>query len=244
MPTVDWSRFDAVLFDLDGVLTPTADVHERAWTQMFNEFLDTQPGQRPFSRSDYHDYIDGRPRFDGVRTFLASRDIELTEGREDDPPGLGSVGALGNRKNELFHHLLQTEGIAPYPGSVRLLDQLDAQGKGMAVVSSSRNARQVLQASGLAPRFTVVADGLVLAERNLPGKPAPDLFLEAARELGVTKERSIVVEDATTGVAAGRAGPFGLVVGVDRGAGEDALLANGADLVVGDLAELIDGAPA
>ncbi|MGI9051249.1 MAG: HAD family hydrolase [Ilumatobacteraceae bacterium] len=241
MTEVDWSRFDAVLFDLDGVLTPTADVHERAWATMFDEFLAShgRPGEAPFSTADYHSYVDGRPRFDGVRTFLASRDITLADGRETDPPGDQSVGALGNRKNEVFNELLSTEGIAPYPGSVRLLDQLVADRKQMAVVSSSRNARAVLAASGLAPRFTVVADGLTLSEQHLAGKPAPDLFLAAARQLGVDKERSVVMEDALSGVAAGRAGPFGLVVGVDRGAGERALLDNGADLVVKDLAELV-----
>ena len=242
MTEVDWSRFDAVLFDLDGVLTPTADVHERAWATMFDEFLSThgEPGEAPFSTADYHAYVDGRPRFDGVRTFLASRQIAVPDGSETDPPGDGSVGALGNRKNEVFNELLSTEGIAPYPGSVRLLDQLVADGKQMAVVSSSRNARAVLAASGLAPRFTVVADGVSLSEQHLAGKPAPDLFLAAARELGVDKERSVVMEDALSGVAAGRAGPFGLVVGVDRGAGEQALLANGADLVVTDLGDLVD----
>ena len=200
-------------------------------------------GLAPFSEDDYLAHVDGRPRFDGVRTFLASRRIVLPEGDESDPPGDGSVAALGNRKNELFQQLLRDEGIAPYAGSVRLLDDLAARGTKMAVVSSSRNAREVLDASGLAPRFPVVADGVVAAERGIAGKPAPDLFLAAARELGVDPADAVVVEDAVSGVAAGRAGDFGLVIGVDRGAGHDALRASGADLVVDDLGELVGGRP-
>ncbi len=242
MADIDWARFDAVLFDLDGVLTPTADVHERAWTRMFDEFLAARAdGEPPFTNADYHSYVDGRPRFDGVRTFLQSRHIALPEGSEDDPPGDGSIGALGNRKNEVFNQLLSSEGIAPYPGSLRLLDQLTGAGKGVAVVSSSRNAKAVLAAAGLTPRFAVVVDGVVAKDEHLAGKPAPDTFLAAARQLGVPKERAVVFEDALSGVAAGRAGPFGLVVGVNRGAGEQALLDHGADLVVDDLAELVVG---
>lgn len=242
MADIDWSPFDAVLFDLDGVLTPTADVHERAWSQMFNEFLAGRgDGQAPFTNADYHSYVDGRPRFDGVRTFLQSRHIALPEGSEADPPGNGSVGALGNRKNELFNQLLSTEGIAPYPGSLRLLDQLTGVGKEVAVVSSSRNAKAVLAAADLTPRFAVVVDGVVAKDEHLAGKPAPDTFLAAARQLGVPKERAVVFEDALSGVAAGRAGPFGLVIGVNRGAGEQALLDHGADIVVDDLAELVVG---
>lgn len=240
MGIVDWSRFDAVLFDLDGVLTPTADVHERAWTTMFNEFLTSRgDGDEPFTAADYHAYVDGRPRFDGVRTFLQSRHIDVPDGSEDDPPGQGTVGALGNRKNEVFNELLANEGIAPYPGSLRLLDQLQSTGKQTAVVSSSRNAKPVLAAAGLSSRFTVVVDGVVAADEHLAGKPAPDTFLAAARQLGVAKDRAVVFEDARSGVAAGRAGAFGLVVGVNRGAGEQALLDSGADLVVDDLAELL-----
>ena len=245
MTDVDWSRYDAVLFDLDGVLTPTAEVHHRAWTQMFDEFLAAHggPDEPPFRDADYYAYVDGRPRFDGVRTFLASRGIALPEGDRNDPPGDASVSALGNRKNELFNHVLSTAGIAPYPGSVRLLDQLAAAGKQVAVVSSSRNARPVLEASGLAPRFDVVADGVVAAEHHIAGKPAPDLFLYAANQLGVPKERAVVMEDAVTAWPPVAPAPFGLVVGVDRGAGEAELRAHGADIVVGDLAELVDGGP-
>jgi beta-phosphoglucomutase family hydrolase len=237
---LDWSAYGAVLFDLDGVLTPTADLHKQAWTAMFEEFLDEHlgPDHDPFTDSDYLAYVDGRPRFDGVRTFLESRGIQLPEGNRDEPPGTGSVSALGNRKNAIFQDLLRTQGIEPYPGSLRLLDHLADLGVPAAVVSSSRNAREVLSAARLADRFAVVADGVLAAERGIPGKPAPDLFLAAAEKLAVPPESAVVVEDAVSGVAAGRAGGFGLVVGVDRGAGRAALSANGADLVVDDLAEL------
>jgi beta-phosphoglucomutase family hydrolase len=236
---VAWPDYEAVLFDLDGVLTPTAEVHQRAWTTMFDEFLSTQNGQAPYSEADYLAYVDGRPRFDGVRTFLASRNIVLPEGDRNEPPGDGSVSALGNRKNELFQRLLRDEGIEPYPGSVRLLDHLGTLGTKVAVVSSSRNAREVLEASGLADRFEVVADGVTLTAEHLRGKPAPDLFLAAARHLGVEPAAAVVVEDAVSGVAAGKAGGFGLVIGVDRGAGAETLRADGADIVVDDLGELV-----
>jgi beta-phosphoglucomutase family hydrolase len=236
-PGVSWDAFRAVLFDLDGVLTPTADIHLRAWTTMFDELL-VPRGLPAFTDADYLAYVDGKPRFDGVRSFLASRDITLPDGDPDDPPGDGSVAALGNRKNDVFQKVLRDDGIAPYPGSVRLLDELHGLGTHVAVVSSSRNAKEVLDASGLAPRFEVVADGVVAAEHGIPGKPAPDLFLWAADRLGVAAADAVVVEDAVSGVAAGRAGAFGLVIGVDRGAGHEALLANGADLVVDDLGEL------
>jgi beta-phosphoglucomutase family hydrolase len=240
--TIRWDDYDAVLFDLDGVLTPTATVHEHAWSRMFNDFLTaTHPQQRPFVIDDYHAYVDGKPRFDGVRSFLASRGITLPEGSPDDAPGHGTVGALGNRKNAMFAELLDVEGIAPYPGSVALLDYLEARGIGVAVVSSSRNAPHVLEAAGIAERFTVVVDGNVAIEADLAGKPAPDMFVEAARRLSTEPARSAVVEDAVSGVAAGRAGDFALVLGVDRGAGAEVLLANGADLVVDDLIRTVPG---
>jgi beta-phosphoglucomutase family hydrolase len=236
---VPWRTYDAVLFDLDGVLTPTAELHQRAWKRMFDEFL-VPRGHEPFTDDDYLAYVDGKPRFDGVRSMLASRGIVLPEGDVADPSGDGSVCALGNRKNELFQTVLRDDGIQPYPGSVHFLDHISTPPTKMAVVSSSRNAREVLDASGLAPRFDVVADGVLAAEEHIAGKPAPDLFLAAADRLGVSPDKAVVVEDALSGVAAGRAGRFGLVVGVDRGAGHDALLANGADIVVDDLAELVE----
>lgn len=239
------------MFDLDGVLTPTATIHERAWKETFDGFLRrraaaaVEGGGEPFvefSEADYLLTVDGKPRFDGVRGFLASRHIELPEGNPQDAPGDVTVCAVGNTKNETFRAVLRRDGIAAYAGSVRLLDWLDARGCAVAVVSSSRNAPEVLAAAGLDGRFPVVVDGNVTAALGLPGKPAPDMFLEAARLLDVAPERAMVVEDALVGVSAGRAGGFGVVVGVDRGAGHAALAASGAGVVVDDLAELIPAA--
>lgn len=241
---VDWAHIDAILLDLDGVLTPTAEIHERAWATMFDGFLRrraaaTDTAFVPFGADDYLAYVDGKPRFDGVRSFLESRGIALPEGHPDDPPGDDTVAALGNAKNAAFQQVLRADGIAAFPGSVRFLDEARAAGKQVAVVSSSRNAPEVLAAAGLAPRFAVVVDGAVAAAEGLAGKPAPDTFLAAARRLGATPARAAVVEDALSGVAAGRAGGFAAVIGVDRGAGRAALLDAGADVVVGDLAELL-----
>jgi len=240
-PIRDWHEYAAVLFDLDGVLTPTAELHQRAWSEMFETFLDDRlgPDHAPYTEADYLAYVDGKPRFDGVRSFLASRDISLPEGEPDDAPGNESVAALGNRKNEVFLELLRADGIDPYPGSMRFLDHLDELAVPSAVVSSSRNAKEVLTAAGLSPRFPVVVDGEVASREHIAGKPAPDMFLAAARTLGVDATDAVVVEDAVSGVAAGRAGGFALVVGVDRGAGREALVEHGADVVVGDLAELL-----
>jgi beta-phosphoglucomutase family hydrolase len=236
---VNWQDYDAALFDLDGVLTPTAEVHMRAWRALFTDFL-TKRGlvDQPYVESDYFDYIDGKPRYDGVRSFLASRGITLAEGDPSDDPETETVCGLGNRKNTFFSAVLHDEGVDPYPGSVQLLDYLAEHGKQMAVVSSSRNTPPVLEAAGLASRFSVVVDGNVAAREQLSGKPEPDTFEHAAAQLGVPKERAVVFEDALSGVAAGRAGGFGLVVGVDRGVGADRLIESGADLVISDLAEL------
>ena len=236
---MNWDDYDAALFDLDGVLTPTATVHMAAWAEMFNDYLAGRDGQRPYTDEDYYAYVDGKPRYDGVRSFLASRGIELPEGEPSDSPEVETVCGLGNRKNDAFNAVLERDGVEPYPGSVRLLDALAAKGARLAVVSSSQNAPAVLAAAGIAERFPVVVDGAVAAAEGLPGKPAPDTFLAAADRLGVTRERSVVLEDAESGVAAGRAGGFGLVVGVDRGAGADTLTARGADVVVDDLEELL-----
>lgn len=231
--------FDAVLFDLDGVLTPTAEVHMRAWEKMFSDYLAEHGIEEPYTESDYFDYVDGKPRYDGVRSFLASRGIELPEGSSDDAAGAETIGGLGNRKNEVFAAVLETEGVQPYPGSVSLLDHLETTGTQVAVVSSSRNAKAVLRAAGLTDRFDVVVDGMVGAAEHLAGKPSPQTYLYAAAQVGVPAERAVVIEDALSGVAAGHAGDFGLVVGVDRGVGVDRLLQAGADLVVADLAELV-----
>lgn len=235
----DLGSYAAVLFDLDGVLTPTAEVHRRAWARLFTHFLESWGSDRPYSEQDYFDHIDGRPRYDGVRAFLESRGIELPEGSPDDEPTAETVCGLGNRKNDEFSRLLQFDGVVAFPGSVQLLDQLAAAGTAMAVVSSSRNARAVLTAAGLLDRFGVIIDGAVAHERVLAGKPEPDTFLAAAHDVACDVERCVVVEDAPSGVAAGRAGGFGLVIGVDRGAGAESLVRSGADLVVADLGELV-----
>jgi beta-phosphoglucomutase family hydrolase len=231
VPQIDWADYVAVLFDLDGVITPTAEVHTRAWSELFRDY--------DFTLGDYHTYVDGKPRYDGVRSFLASRGITLPAGSPDDPPGDDTVSALGNKKNELFNELIEREGIVAYPGSLRLLDVLDRLGVHQAIVSSSKNARAVLQAAGLGDRFDVVVDGTTLAAEGLPGKPAPDMFLRGAELLHAPVERTVVVEDAMSGVAAGRAGHFGLVVGVARNGNGDALVQHGADVVVADLGETV-----
>lgn len=236
---MDWTRYDAALFDLDGVITPTAIVHMRAWSEMFNAYLTSRGITEPYTDEDYFAYVDGKPRYDGVRTFLASRGITLPEGEPTDAPGTETVCGLGNGKNDAFRTVLERDGVEPYAGSVQLLDHLAAIGTRVAVVSSSQNARPVLTSAGLVDRFPVIVDGVVARQDRLAGKPAPDTFLDAAERLGVPRERAVVLEDAESGVAAGRAGGFGLVVGVDRGAGVDRLTASGADVVVSDLAELV-----
>ncbi len=238
---MNWSDYDAALFDLDGVLTPTAEVHMRAWNRMFSEYLDGRGIADQYTSADYFAHIDGKPRFDGVRDFLSSRAISLPEGTPDDAPEQETVGGLGNRKNAVFSAILHDEGVEPYPASVRLLDHLAREGTAVAVVSSSRNAATVLQAAGLTHRFSVVVDGVVALREGLDGKPSPATYLRAADLLGVTAARSVVFEDALSGVASGRAGEFGLVVGVDRGVGAQPLLDEGADLVVAELDELILG---
>lgn len=236
---LDLAGYGAVLFDLDGVLTPTADIHEAAWGDMFSAFLDAR-GADPYTGADYFEHLDGRRRDEGIRALLASRGIEVPDGSEDDAPEDDTVVGLGKRKNRDFLARV-ADGVDPYPGSVALLDALAAEedGPALAVVSSSRNAVPVLRAAGLLDRFAVVVDGEVANEEGLPGKPAPDTYLAAARKLGVPAERAVVVEDALSGVRSGAAGKFGLVVGVDRGAGRDELLAAGANVVVADLGELV-----
>lgn len=234
-----WSNYDAALFDLDGVLTPTAEVHMRAWEKMFNEFLAQQEGQGPYTEQDYFDYVDGKPRYEGVQSFLDSRNIHLPYGEPGDDPAAVTVCGLGNSKNALFTQVLRDGGIAAYPGSLQLLDHLESLGVKMAVVSSSKNAPDVLRVAGIADRFPVVIHGGVAAQKGIPGKPKPDTYTFAAQELGLDSNQCVVFEDAISGVQAGAAGGFGLVVGVDRGAGVDPLTENGADLVVSDLCELI-----
>jgi beta-phosphoglucomutase family hydrolase len=244
--TVDLTggRFDAVLFDLDGVLTDTARVHAASWKKMFDAYLKQRAAAtgepfRPFEMEDYRLYVDGKPRADGVRDFLTSRGITLPLGSPEDPPDRGTVCGLGNRKNELVIEAISTVGVDAYPGSVALVRYVLGHGLHTAVVSASANCAAVLEAAQIADLFEARVDGTVLKERQLRGKPEPDSFLEAARELGVEPRRAVVVEDAIAGVRAGRAGAFGLVVGVSRKGDEDALAENGADIVVHDLAELV-----
>ncbi len=229
----------AVLFDLDGVLTPTAEVHMAAWSRLFTPFLAARGITPPYRESDYFDYIDGKQRYDGVRSLLESRGIRLPDGDVSDPAGEDTVCALGNRKNVTFTEVLQQDGVRPYPGSLRFLDAVTDAGFEVAVVSSSRNAVVVLESAGIAHRFEVVVDGMVAAEHSIAGKPSPDTYSYAARLLGMTPGDCVVVEDAHSGVQAGRAGGFGLVLGVDRGVGAQGLLDSGADLVVTDLADLL-----
>jgi len=234
------------LFDLDGVLTQTAKVHAAAWKQMFDGYLRErarQTGQPlvPFDPvADYDEYVDGKPRADGTRSFLESRGIELPEGHEDDPPGAETVHGLGNRKNELVLRLIRDNGVEAYQGSVRYVRAARDAGLRRAVVSSSANCRDVLAAAGIEDLFEARIDGVVAEREHLRGKPAPDTFLAGARALGLAPAAAAVYEDALAGVAAGRAGGFGLVVGVDRVGQAGALKEHGADIVVTDLAELMD----
>jgi beta-phosphoglucomutase family hydrolase len=234
----------ACLFDLDGVLTQTAKVHEAAWKQTFDEFLrgwaERHGGEfSPFTQEDYNDYVDGMPRYDGVRSFLKSRGIELPEGSPDDSPDAETVRGLGNRKNDLVLAMIKRDGVEPYEGSVTFAKAVRDAGLRRAVVSASANCRDVLIVAGIEDLFEVRIDGIVTEREHLRGKPAPDTYLAAATELGIEPAHAAVFEDATAGVEAGRAGGFGCVVGVDRVGHADALREHGADVVVQDLAELL-----
>ena len=230
----------ACLFDLDGVLTRTATVHFAAWKRTFDEFLSRYDSAQPeFSQQDYNRYVDGKHRADGVRGFLASRGITLPEGTEEDPPDAFTVHAIATRKNDMVLAELDEHGVEIYPGSVRYLRAAKAAGLATAVVTASANGEQVIAAAGFADLIDVRVDGVVAAREGLKGKPAPDTFLAGARLLGAEPAAAVVFEDALSGVAAGRAGNFGYVVGVDRVGHADELAANGADVVVQDLAELM-----
>jgi beta-phosphoglucomutase family hydrolase len=237
----------ACLFDLDGVLTETASLHAQAWKATFDDFLRQRSGQVgapfvPFDPvDDYDRYVDGKPRLDGIRSFLTARGITLPEGSDADPAGSQTVHGLGNAKNKTLLKLLDSQGIQPFPGSVRYLQAVQAAGLPAAVVSSSTNCRAVLAAAGLSSDFAAVIDGVVAAQQRLRGKPAPDTYLAAARALDVPPQSAAVFEDAQAGVQAGRDGRFGWVVGVDRVGQSAALRAAGASVVVKDLADLLDG---
>jgi beta-phosphoglucomutase family hydrolase len=235
----------ACLFDMDGVITQTAKVHDAAWKEMFDEFLRDWSKEHnekfvPFDPArDYDEYVDGKPRLEGIESFLESRGIKLPEGQESDKPGTQTVYGLGNRKNDLFMQVLKRDGVQPYDGSVRYVKAAREAGLRTAIVSSSANTVAVLQAAGVADLFEVRVDHQVAEEHNLRGKPAPDTFLEAAKMLNTAAANAVVYEDALAGVAAGKAGHFGFVVGVDRVGQAEQLHAHGADVVVKDLADLL-----
>jgi beta-phosphoglucomutase family hydrolase len=230
---------------MDGVVTKTAVVHAAAWKEMFDDFLREWSAKTgtpfvPFdSAHEYDEYVDGKPRMDGTRSFLESRGISLPEGSEDDPPGAPTIWGLSNRKNELVLEVLKRDGVEVYPGSRRYIDAVRAAGLRTAIVSSSANTTAVLEAGGVKDLFDAQVDALVAKERGLRGKPAPDTFLEAARMLNVPAAQAAVFEDALAGVAAGHAGGFGFVVGVDRVGQAEGLREHGADVVVQDLGELL-----
>jgi beta-phosphoglucomutase family hydrolase len=231
------------LFDLDGVLTSTAELHRAAWKETFDALLRARDGAEfaPFTEADYNNYVDGRPRYDGVREFLRSRDITLPEGAPDDGPDMETVHGVGNRKNDRVQQIITERGVTPYPGSVRYLEAARAAGLKIGVVTSSANGEAVLAAADLTHFVEARIDGNVIAERKLHGKPAPDSFLAGAAALGVDKNDAAVFEDALSGVQAGRTGGFGYVVGVDRVGQAEALRTHGADVVVEDLDELLGG---
>jgi beta-phosphoglucomutase family hydrolase len=230
----------ACLFDLDGVLTDTASVHRAAWKTMFDEFLAGRGQHRRFDDGDYATYVDGKTREDGVRSFLASRNITVPDGSQDDGPEAATVYGLGNRKNQLFLERLRTDGVEVFEGSRRYLRAVAGSELSVAVVSSSANTREVLERTGLASFVDCRVDGVTIRDEQLNGKPAPDPYLYAAGQLGVAPADAAVFEDALSGVQSGRAGNFGVIVGVDRTGNPKALRDNGADIVVDDLAELLD----
>lgn len=244
-PDITRENFDAVLFDLDGVLTATATLHAAAWKQMFDQFLKRRAEAEgrvfvPFDiGKDYRQYLDGKTRFDGVQSFLASRGLNLPYGTPTDPATAETVCGLGTQKSELVNDVMARDGVEAYPGSVKAVEFLREQGYKTAVASSSENCAAILKAARIESLFEVRVDGRTAADLGLRGKPEPDMFLAAARQLQVDAKRAIVVEDAIAGVQAGKKGGFGLVIGIARGAGDaDALKRQGADIVVGDLAEL------
>jgi beta-phosphoglucomutase family hydrolase len=243
-PKTGLHDLDAVIFDMDGVVTETAVVHAASWKKLFDAYLRERAEEtgEPFvpfdEHADYERYVDGKNRYDGVRSFLASRGVQLPEGSPDDPPGADTVQAMGNDKDTYFLEQVRSDGVRPYDSTIRLIRGLRDRGVGIGLVSASRNAEEVLTAAGVLDLFDERVDGVVSADLGLPGKPDPATFVEAAERLKVDPGRAAVVEDALSGVAAGRAGNFGIVVGVARSGQDEALRQAGADVVVADLAEL------
>lgn len=237
---LDIDRFQPVIFDMDGVITDTANVHFMAWKRTFDQFLLMQAHrERPFDATDYYRHVDGKPREEGVASFLASRGIVLPRGRPDSAPGERSIWAIANSKNREFERIVAESGVRAFPSSVALVGHLQAMGVSTAIISGSRNCGEILVAAGVGDLFPVRVDGIEAARLGLPGKPDPAVFIEASRRLGVLPEVAVVVEDALAGVEAGRAGSFGLVIGVDRtDARRQELLAHGADVVVRDLGHI------
>lgn len=244
MPTAlpDVFSFAGVLFDLDGVLTPTAEVHMRAWQQVFDDVLAHWGVEQAYTDADYFAYVDGKKRYDGVADMLRSRNIEMPWGHPDDDPSAETVCGVGNRKNIVFATTLRSQGIAPYPGSLALVEKLRDAGVPMGVVSSSKNAPEVLRSAGLDAYFPVVIDGVVAETEHLASKPAPDMFRAGAERLGIDPARAVAVEDAVSGAASAAAAGYAVIIGVDRGAGPEQLRASGATHVVTDLAELLPDA--
>ncbi|MCD6525555.1 MAG: beta-phosphoglucomutase family hydrolase [Desulfuromonas sp.] len=243
---ISLKKYDAVLFDLDGVLTMTMKIHASCWKRMFDAYLQERSKcfgetHQPFDiSSDYKSYVDGKLRADGVRAFLSSRNIALAEGSPDDAPSLETICGLGNRKNLLVKDVIAAEGVEIIKGSLTFAHRVRSLGLKTAVVSASKNCEMILQAAGIRDLFDCIVDGKVAERNGLPGKPAPDTFLAAAEALNVAPHRSVVVEDAISGVQAGQAGGFGLVIGIDHHGDKRVLLKNGADIVVKDLMEILD----
>ncbi|MBT2497158.1 HAD-IA family hydrolase [Microbacterium sp. ISL-59] len=235
----DLFHAEGVLFDLDGVLTPTAEVHMRAWKVVFDDVFARWGLTPPYTDADYYDYVDGKKRYDGVSSLLRSRNVEVPWGDVDDDPSAETICGIGNRKNAAFAESLRGQGIAPYPGSLALVEALHAAGIPLGVVSSSKNAEEVLGAAGIRSFFRIVVDGVVAERDGLASKPAADMFAAGAVALGVDPARSVAVEDATSGAASAAAAGYADVIGVDRGAGADALRAAGATVVVDDLAVFV-----
>jgi beta-phosphoglucomutase family hydrolase len=236
-------NFDGVIFDMDGVVTKTADVHAAAWKMAFDEYLQQRQKNlgepfRAFTRDDYLDYVDGKPRFDGIKSFLQSRGIQLISGTPEDKPETESIYGLGNRKNGLFRSVLETDGVDVYPSTLALIEKLRSRGVKIGLATSSMNCAIVLEKAGIEGLFATCVDGVIAAERSLRGKPQPDIFVAACDNIGIEPDRATIVEDAISGVRAGAVGRFGLTLGVAREKNGAELRRNGADLVVSDLAEI------